>query len=124
MSVRASRTILIRLVAPVGTCRLAVLPASTPNRLKELKALLPLSVVVVMLTVLADDRLSWVAVRPSVAIASSGPAIAGGTIPAAVPSAAASNAARRLRPVPPLLRPLAFSATATHMLSASFQTIR
>ena len=123
MSLRASRTMLIRFVAPVGTTRLAVLPASTLKRLNELKALAPVTVVVVTLTALAEGCANCVCVRPSITMPSSGPAVAGGSTPT-VPIAADSSAAIRCRLLPPLLRPLAFSATATHMLSASFQTIR
>ena len=48
-SVRWSRTILIRFAAEEGTIRLTVLPAPTLKALKELKALLPLIVLVLTL---------------------------------------------------------------------------
>ena len=121
MSVRASRTKLIKLTVPPGRNKLAVAPAGTLNVENELKALEPVIVAVVTLTVL-PTVLTPVWVRPSITIPSAGPAIAGGV--RLRPLAKARSAAMRRRPVPDFPRPLAVSATAIQIQSVSLQTRR
>src|SRR5579862_6766149 len=68
MSVRWSRTMLIRFAAPLGTYRLVVVPAPTLNVWNELKALELLTVAVVTF-VTVPTVVTVVAVRPSGLIA-------------------------------------------------------
>ena len=68
MSVRWSRTMLIRFAAPLGTYRLVVVPAPTLKFWKELNALALVTVAVVTF-VTAPTVVTVVAVRPSGLIA-------------------------------------------------------
>src|SRR5271156_424855 len=68
MSVRWSRTMLIRFVAPLGTYKLVVVPAPTLKVWKELNALALVTVAVVTL-VTVPTVVTVVAVRPSGLIA-------------------------------------------------------